>query len=214
MNKLTKLDASEELSTKLNNFHARMVELKKAGEPIPESLKSSYKIARVLVVKETHEKCVYCESKVSHVYPGDVEHLIAKSKRPELTFDYGNLSYACSVCNNNKSDYHDPLLQLINPYIDEPAVEFVALGPLVKDRPGHDRAFVTEQTLELNRPSLIERRRDRIESLHKLAMVYEKAAAGPMKVLLKGQLLQEAQDDKDYAFVVRGYLKDAVNMSA
>ena len=213
MIKLKKFDASADILAKLAHSHDRVAELSAAGEPVPEGLKASYKVAKPALVKETHEKCVYCESKVSHVYPGDVEHLIPKSKRPELAFNFENLTYACSICNNNKSDYHDPFYPLINPYIDDPEDEFIALGPIVKDKPGHDRAFVTEKTLELNRPALIERRRERIESLHSLAMVYEKTSAGPMKAILRDQLLQEAQDDKEYAFVVRAYLEVAVNMA-
>src|SRR5579862_8186359 len=41
---------------------------------------------------ETRGKCAYCESKIAHVAPEHVEHILPKSKRPELTFDWANLT--------------------------------------------------------------------------------------------------------------------------
>ena len=50
------------------------------------TLKESFKIERdksikEQILKETHGKCVYCESKISHVCPGDIEHILPKNKK-------------------------------------------------------------------------------------------------------------------------------------
>ncbi len=49
-----------------------------------------------------HDKCVYCESKMTHVAYGDIEHYRPKSKFPELTFAWSNLLLACGVCNGTE----------------------------------------------------------------------------------------------------------------
>lgn len=97
-------------------------------------------------------------------------------------------------------------MKLVNPYEDEPSREFVALGPLIKCKPGRDRAHLTELLLELNRPQLFQRRCERIEQLHNLAITYNKAPTDVMRELLEEQLRREAADDREYAFVVRNYL--------
>ncbi len=55
------------------------------------------------------DKCAYCESKVSHVYSGDVEHFRPKGKIAEapiqkpgyywLAADWDNLLFSCRNCN-------------------------------------------------------------------------------------------------------------------
>jgi hypothetical protein len=214
MIKLTKALAPPELIAKLEGYKQRLLALLAAGEEIPASLKDAYRndAVKELVKRETNEKCLYCESKIGHVYYGDVEHILPKSVFPDLTFDLTNLSYACSICNNKKKDYHDPDLFLINPFIDDPYVEFIALGPLIKGKPGRDRATLTELRLELNRPELFERRKERIERLHNLAGTYMKAPSDTMRALLEDQLRQEATDDCEYTFVVRDYLARACNI--
>ena len=55
-----------------------------------------------------HDKCAYCESKVGHVGPADIEHFRPKSKVLEapdhpgywwLASDWDNLLLACNTCN-------------------------------------------------------------------------------------------------------------------
>jgi 5-methylcytosine-specific restriction endonuclease McrA len=58
------------------------------------------------LLQETHGKCIYCESKIRHVSPGDIEHIKPKSLFPELCFAWTNLTLACSECNRCKLDYY------------------------------------------------------------------------------------------------------------
>ncbi|RCJ30529.1 hypothetical protein A6769_33265 [Nostoc punctiforme NIES-2108] len=64
------------------------------------------------ILLETHGKCVYCESKVTHIYPGDIEHIKPKSLYPTEIFSWLNLTLACSICNTNKAAYPNPVLSL------------------------------------------------------------------------------------------------------
>ena len=50
------------------------------------------------LIAETKGKCAYCESKITHIYPGDIEHIIPKSIFPRLTFTWANLTLGCYWC--------------------------------------------------------------------------------------------------------------------
>lgn len=49
-------------------------------------------------------KCVYCDRKILSLKSAHIEHFKPKSKYIDLTFDWNNLLYCCSDCNQNKSD--------------------------------------------------------------------------------------------------------------
>src|SRR5687767_14822167 len=54
--------------------------------------------------EETADKCVYCESKIGHNTPGDVEHMTPSSVQPQHHFAWSNLTIACTECNRRKND--------------------------------------------------------------------------------------------------------------
>lgn len=72
------------------------------------------------LVAEAHGKSVYCESKITHVYFGDIEHMKPKSVFPAERLDVSNLALACAVCNNAKGQFWDSTTPLLDPFIDEP----------------------------------------------------------------------------------------------
>lgn len=47
-----------------------------------------------------HGKCAYCESKITHVSFGHIEHYRPKQRCPERAFLWRNLLLACDRCNN------------------------------------------------------------------------------------------------------------------
>ena len=208
MIRLTKRIPPEELITRLQERTERFLHLLSVGRAVPDSLASSYKDPEVkaLLRAETADKCAYCESKIPHISYGDVEHIVPKSIRPETRFSYENLTYACSICNNKKSDYHDEQLPLLNPYVDEPGQHFIAAGPMVGRVPTSDRALVTEKRLELNRSGLVERRKERLESIGTLLDQLARTTQPAIRSVLEAQLTEECADDKEFAFVVRGYV--------
>jgi uncharacterized protein (TIGR02646 family) len=181
--------------------------------PVSNTVKFRYRHSEIKnqIVRETSEKCAYCESKIRHVTPGDVEHILPSSVFPNLIFEWENLTLACTECNRRKLDYHDVADPLIHPYSDNPEDHLVAIGPLVKARPADRKGQITENRLELNSPALFERRSERIESLHNLAHLYAEQT-GVLKDLLADQLRQEAQNDKEYSFVVKAYLETCLGI--
>ncbi len=209
MIKLQKTEPVENVAQKLKENSERLRDLLLAGGEIPASLRNYYRDPDVKrqIIMETFGKCAYCESKITHVDYGDVEHIIPKSVKPELTLEYQNLTLACRICNVNKGNYHDTNCPLINPYTDDPATEFIALGFLIWNRPGHDRAETTEQELDLNRIPLIERRKEKLDKVRQLAGMFEAKRHTPLAGSLRRRLLEEAERDKEYSLIALTYLK-------
>ena len=113
------------------------------------------------------DKCMYCESKISQVYFGDVEHIKPKSKFPELEFDWNNLGYACAKCNGAKGTTYYEKTPFINPYNEGPDNHIVAFGSLIKSKQGSERGEMTIKEIDLNRCELVERRHNKIEAIQK-----------------------------------------------
>ena len=72
--------------------------------------------------KAQHGKCAFCESKVSHVAYGDVEHFRPKAgfrQQPDdplvqpgyywLAYEWSNLLFCCQLCNQRFKSNHFPL---------------------------------------------------------------------------------------------------------
>src|SRR4051794_22793171 len=73
---------------------------------------------KAVLREETASKCVYCESKIGHNCPGDVEHKVPSSRCRDLHFEWSNLTIACTECNRRKNAYYDPILPFLDPYED------------------------------------------------------------------------------------------------
>lgn len=182
--------------------------VKNQTEP-PVSLVKKYKLPEVkdVIRNETHEKCAYCESKITHVYPGDVEHILPKSKRPDLIFKWDNLTLACFDCNNSKRDYYNENELLLNPYVDDPEHYLTFHGPLCLHHPGNIRGQVTKGTLQLNRPALFERRKERLEGILPLIDRSTEKTGTQVGQLLNDELRSEANPEKEYSLMVKHFLK-------
>ena len=114
---------------------------------------------------ETGWKCVYCESKIGHNSPGDVEHKIPSSADPTQHFTWDNLTVACTECNRRKNDYYHETIAFLDPYQDDVENAVEHHGPLVLWRAGCTRAEVTIKRLDLHndkRHGLIMRKIEKI----------------------------------------------------
>lgn len=211
MIKLARLALDDELLERTTQRAARLREYLQDGQDPPQALLNSYRDPELKrhLIEEAHGKCVYCESKITHVYFGDVEHMKPKSVFPEERLDVANLVLACALCNNAKGEFWDNAIPFLDPFADDPAAELLALGFFVSHRPGRHRARLTVSKLGLNRLALLERRKERVELLQALADQYVQAPDGPIKDLLHAELCQHADSSGEYAFIVRSYLKAA-----
>lgn len=140
------------------------------------------------LMRASFGKCMYCESKVRHVDHGEIEHIRPKSVFPQSVFEWENLGFVCSVCNNKKRDQFDTETPIVDPFVDDPSEHLVPFGPTFFPKPGSNRGQITLITVDLNRIDLVERRREKIGQLHTLL---EKANRLPLT--LKQAVEAEAQ---------------------
>ncbi|MBX3175702.1 MAG: HNH endonuclease [Gemmatimonadaceae bacterium] len=135
------------------------------ADPTNETKRKRYRHddVRAALREETGWKCVFCESRIGHNTPGDVEHKKPASKFQELRFVWDNLTVACTECNRRKSDYHSDELPFIDPYLHAVEEDVVHCGPLVTWRIGAASAEFSVRKLELHlydRPALIQQKLD------------------------------------------------------
>lgn len=180
------------------------------GTIAPDYIKNRYRHGEIKreVILETKGKCAYCESHVTHQYPGDIEHIIPKAVYPRLTFSWSNLSFVCYWCNNHKRDAVDKSCKLLNPYNDEIDDHLRAFGPIILHVNNSKRGELTHREIKLNRSELIERRADSIKELQNLIDKYEGEPVGALKDILKQEIIESAAADKEFSFCLRQFLID------
>lgn len=181
------------------------------GQKIPSSIQGHYKHVEIKnsIKLETAGKCMYCESYITHVYPGDVEHIIPKSVFPSLTFNWENLSLACSICNNKKRDYYDPNLPLLNPYVDTVNEHVRLFGPLLMHINDSRRGEATLKIIQLNRHELRERRLEVLQEFQTLLDKYNRETLSGLKHILKQEIFDQISPDKEYSKLKHQYLMDS-----
>jgi uncharacterized protein (TIGR02646 family) len=156
-----------------------------------------------------HGKCAYCESRITHVDYGHIEHFVPKAEnhgRPDLTFEWSNLFLACGVCNGAEhKGAHFPGPEeggpLVNPCDDEPEEHFRFVFDRKTRLASVDgitrRGKRTAQLLGLNRPEL---RAYRSSQIRKVAVIAILAKSNPEAAAL---LHEARQDAGEYAAFVR-----------
>jgi uncharacterized protein (TIGR02646 family) len=201
MIKITKIAKPNILQENDESWRDELLGKISRGETISDSLKTRYNNPETkrALKQETNSKCMYCESKVSHVAHEHIEHIKPKSTYPQFTFDWNNLGLACPICNMNKGDDYNESLPFINPYSDNPSEHFRFLGIMLHRDAGNRRAELTERTIRLNRPELIEQRKERIEKLQDLADKYTNEGNAALKKALLQELKIECSPSKPYS---------------
>lgn len=209
MIKLIKTQEPDILAHNATRWTKEYLEYLNSGSPKSSEIKKRYNHPTIkeALFKETHDKCAYCESKISHTSFGDIEHIFPKSKRPELYVKWENLTLACEQCNRTgKKDYYDTELPLINPYIDKPEEHFCELGSFIFPIIGDNRAKITIEIIQLNRSALVERRMERIQQINNLLDSWHKEENKVMKRMLHDELVKECQEEKEYSSTVKAFL--------
>lgn len=162
------------------------------------------------LLDETYCKCVYCESKIGHNCPGDIEHKIPKSARPDLIFEWNNMTISCNECNRRKADYYVPSCMFLDPNNDDVENLVQHVGPLVFNRPGNVRSEVTVRMLELNslkeRPSLISRKMEKLESIKNLAERIATIENTTLKSFLLEQLTESYDISSEFSGMTKTYV--------
>jgi uncharacterized protein (TIGR02646 family) len=100
---LTKLKEEQTQYQNLKNDpNADKLKLKKAKKLI-DNAQNKYRHPEIKtsLVDIFNGKCAYCESKITVVTYGSVEHFYPKSVYIDLTFEWRNLLLSCDICNNS-----------------------------------------------------------------------------------------------------------------
>lgn len=182
-----------------------MIPLNRPACPDTRALARDYKHPpnKAALTAACFDKCMYCESKVTQVYWGDVEHLRPKALFPALKFVWENLGYVCARCNGEKSDKWSEETPFINPFAEDPEQHLAAVGPLIFHRNGSERGEYTWREIGLNRPDLFERRKERIKVICDLLDKATRTRSPELGALVIRELEAELQDDKEYAMTCR-----------
>ncbi|EKF9297368.1 HNH endonuclease [Vibrio cholerae] len=155
--------------------------------------------------EETGYKCVYCESKIGHNTPGDIEHKIPSSKNIDLHFTWANLTIACTECNRRKNDYYEEGAEFLDPYSDEVEQLVEHHGPIVYWKAGSKRAEITVRTLELNSQSRMPLILNKMEKLEEVSNLFERYESEPnetLKSLLKRKLIEMTEVNSEYSGMI------------
>jgi len=215
MIRLSKRPLPTTVASMLAVWEAKRAAAAAVGKPLSKYMASRYRhpLVKAILRAETNGKCAYCASHVTHVYPGDVEHIVAKDHEPEGTFKYENLTFSCFICNNAKHDYYDPTLPLVNPYKDDPDNHLVAAGPLVVHRPGSKRGKVTHARLALNRTPLVERRIERLQQMSLLVDQYLAETSPGLRGLLEHEITRLIDLSSEFSFVLAQYVRGTCGLN-
>ncbi len=155
---------------------------------------------------ETSNKCVYCESKVGHNTPGDVEHKVPTAADRNQHFSWANLTIACTECNRRKRAYFDKLKPFLDPYVDDVESRVVHHGPVVAWNPGDESSEITVKTLELHdssRSQLLMRKIEKIGEVNELLARKASVESAFVKELLDAQIEQMQNKNAEYSAMVQ-----------
>jgi len=154
--------------------------------------------------ESSYKKCMYCESKISHIDYGDVEHIKPKSIYPQLEFVWENLGYACTRCNRQyKHDNYDITTPFLNPFVDDPSDYIIASGSILFTKHGDERGDITISGLGLNRLDLIEKRQEKINEIDKVIKACFRTTNTILRDNALSELKKEADDNKEYSFIIK-----------
>lgn len=189
-----------------------MIKISRPGCPDPVALANgNYKVPqnKEALKSASFGKCMYCESKIPHIDHAHVEHIKPKAigKFPHLAFVWENLGYACAKCNGSKSDKYDPSAPYLNPYDENPEDHLMVLGWLIFCKTGSERGELTISDISLNRPELVERRKERIEKiLNAINGCFRTQNQSLHDAAIKS-LIQESEPSTEYSLAVKSVLR-------
>jgi len=214
MIKLTKQAEPDLLARNKAQWTSELMQYINLGQKVPDNIKNRYnhpEIRSVLKKETNGGKCMYCESPIAVIDTEQIEHYRPKAIYPQLTFEWTNLGLSCPKCNRKKSDRFDENCTFINPYIDLPEDHFYFTSTMVFHKPNDKRADLTELTLDLNRPELMEARKTRIDAIRSLIDQYEAESNPSLKALRKKNIEKEIAEDKPYSMCAKAVYKMMVD---
>lgn len=153
-----------------------------------------------------HGKCAYCESRITNVDFGAIDHFMPKAIFPEEAVNWDNLFLSCNKCNgrSQKGDAWPSEVNggpLVNPTKEEPSdffdFYFDEKSCVTIVKPKNLRGEISEKIFGLNKITLVQDRNIVIKRLVALAYYYHSDTRAK-------ELLNEATESKsEYAAFAR-----------
>ena len=182
----------------------------KKGEKEKAEKKYNHKEVKDSLKKMFNHKCAFCESHITHIDYGQIEHFKPKSKYPELCFDWHNLLMSCTICNSkafkgDKFPLRNENGPLINPVEEQPN-NFFKFEYDIDSRtflviPKNKRALTSIKILGLNRDELILLRTRRLSQL--LELLTKALDKNPNNEHVLNDFIDLfSEKDEFYAFIV------------
>lgn len=189
MIKLQKQEQPQRLKDNAGAWTKALMDKLAAGETPTTTELTRYRHPEIkaVLVDETHGKCAYCESKLLHIHHGDVEHIYPKSLDRTKTFDWNNLTLACEICNQNKSDKDPNLEHILDPYLVDPEEHLIFLGGLIFSK-GTVEGTSTRALLHLHRAELVEMRNRQVEYIMK---IYAQVSDNSLPISVRRAIYQD-----------------------
>ena len=192
----------------------------------------AHKTVKAALRKAQHDKCCFCESKVTHISYGDVEHFRPKAGARQksgaklersgyywLAYEWSNLFLSCQLCNQrykenlfplkkpaNRAKSHDDNVGSEKPIFIDPSED---VGKYISFREevivavnDNPKGKATIEALGLNRDELNDMRR---ECYDRLEIVYEVANLGPplpASAKAKKHIAKAAQSSSQYSAMI------------
>ncbi|GGO62807.1 TIGR02646 family protein [Roseovarius pacificus] len=183
-----------------------------AEEPDNATRKTRYRHPEIkaAIRDEAYNKCIYCESKLGHNTPGDVEHIKPSSTRPHLRFNWRNLGLACTECNRRKGVYDNDEIPFLNPFEDDVEARVLHYGPIMSWVNGDQAAEIAIRKLELhgyNREQLVIRKIERIHEVDRLMTLYQGCGNEVLKEMYYLQLIDMAELPSEFSGMVKSILE-------
>lgn len=188
-----------------------MIKLTREACPNPTALLTNYKNKenKEALKRSSFDKCIYCESKISHIEYGDVEHIKPKGAYPATKFTWTNLGFACEICNRKyKHEKYDATTPYINPFDENPSEHIIANGAFLFQNQGSERGELTIIDIGLNRPEIIEKRQARIDDINNVIKACFRTTNSSLRQNALNALKLEANDDKEYSLVIKALLNN------
>ena len=156
-------------------------------------------------------KCAYCESKITHIDYGHIEHYRPKDAFPDLTFEWDNLLLSCSLCNGptqkgNKFPEASDDGPILNPCIDDPSLHLKFIydnnTKLASIYGKTNRGSTTETVIGLNRYDL---RMYRSRWIKQILFLMARASIDDEAKMLLSEIITE---DSDYLGFIQFIIKN------
>ena len=196
-----------------------------------------HKSVKEALIKAQHDKCFLCESKITHITHGDVEHFRPKAACRQnasdtlrlgyywLAYEWSNLFLACQICNQvfkknlfplsnptaRATSHKKPLIKekplYLDPSVDNPEQHISFRREVPFPVDGSARGKSTITDLGLERLKLNERRFEHYEYLRLLYKVAQMNPPIPQSAEARTLLDRATLDSAKYASMSRAAIK-------